>query len=178
MILHLTEYKSNHKYNKNELNKFVNCLCEEIIKANDVLKRYRQYEDGDETKASLGSLFNDIADEISRKFEVKRVKFNISSKVGLSNYIEIFFSLPYGVTKKSLSHYKIRLSDHPPKKKEFNEISIPIVGSTVNKLKDDIMKVVDSRIELINDAEHKYLYGECFNMVKDTIIQKDLLKKL
>lgn len=166
MILYLTEYKSNHKYNRNELNRFVECLCEEIIKANDVLKKYRQYEDGDETKASLGSLFNDIADEISRKFEVKRVKFNISSKVGLSNYIEIFFNLPYGVTKKSLSHYKIRLSDHPPKKKEFNEISIPIVGSTVNKLKDDIMKVVDDRIELINNAEHKYLYGECFNMVK------------
>lgn len=177
MILHLTEYKSNHKYNKNELNKFVDCLCEEIIKANDVLKRYRQYEDGDETKASLGSLFNDIADEISRKFEVKRVKFNISSKVGLSNYIEIFFSLPYGVTKKSLSHYKIRLSDHPPKKKEFNEISIPIVGSTVNKLKDDIMKVVDSRIELINDAEHKYLYGECFNMVKRYNHSKKFIKE-
>lgn len=177
MILHLTEYKSNHKYNKNEINKFVDCLCEEIIKGTDVLKRYRQYENGDETKASLGSLFNDIVDEISRKFEVKRVKFNISSKVGLSNYIEIFFSLPYGVTKKSLSHYKIRLSDHPPKKKEFNEISIPIVGSTVNKLKDDIMKVVDSRIELINDAEHKYLYGECFNMVKRYNYSKKFIKE-
>ena len=177
MILYLTEYKSNHKYNKDELNKFVECLCEEIIKANDVLKKYKQYEDGDETKASLGSLFSDIADEISRKFEVKRVKFNISSKVGLSNYIEIFFNLPYGVTKKSLSHYKIRLSDHPPKKKEFNEISIPIVGSTVNKLKDDIMKIVEDRIELINNAEHKYLYGECFNMVKRYNYSKRFIKE-
>ena len=46
-------------------------------------------------------------------------------------------------------------------------VSIPIVGKSVDELKQDILDIVNKRIDLINKEEHKYLYGECYTMINN-----------
>ena len=121
------------------------CLDEEHISRNDKLKKYRQYNDGDEVKAELASML----DKFIRKYEssdyVTDVDLYASKSPGLSNYIELTFNVPFGA-KEWLKHMIIRASDHPKMNKRKVDEYINLNDKTVADIEKELDRIITKRI--------------------------------
>lgn len=120
-------------------------LSEEHINKTDKLKKYRQYEDGDEVKAELAFMLNDFTNKYKSNNYIVNIDFHASQKPGLSNYIEIKFNTPFG-SKEWLKHLKIRISDHPKHNDRKIDEYIYLEGKSVEDIEKDLDKIINKRI--------------------------------
>lgn len=146
---------------KTDIETFVECivnqykltfLTEEHISRTDRLKKYRNYDDGDEVKAELADMLNSFVRNYERNNYIRKISFNASKKPGLSNYIEITFNIPFG-SKEWLKHMKIRVSDHPKMNDRKVDEYIYLENMTVAEIEDKLDRIIQRRIRRIEREE-------------------------
>lgn len=157
-----------------------NILKEEKLTKYDIIKKGDDYSDTVETRRSIHSYLKSLATEIRNLPFVQSCSPDISPdkiKRGLSNYIEIVFDYPEGLTKEEVDkyyHYTIRFSDHEDKHKDtrIHKTSyIDLVGRKVGNLKKAGMRLFWQVLPQIQEAIEDFEI-EKFGEIKTNILQK------
>ena len=130
-------------------------LREEKLSADDIIKNGAEYRDQVETRMSIKDFLKDAARTIRNLDYIKYCDVDTSKpkvKRGLSNYVEIGFNYPDGLTKTEIEKYykyDIRFSDHkdlhePELKKRY---PVNIVGMKAKNLSKKAIQVFKKNIE-------------------------------
>jgi hypothetical protein len=130
----------------------ISFLTEEHITKKDKLKKYRNYEDGDEVKQELADMLEDFVQKYYSNDYIRKVDFHSSRKEGLSNYIELTFNVPFG-SKEWLKHMKIRVSDHPKHNDRKIDEYIYVENKTVEQIENQLDNIVNKRIRRLQREE-------------------------
>lgn len=156
-----------------------NILREERLTKYDIIKKGDDYSDTVETRRSIHSHLKNLATKIRNLPFVKSCTPDISPdkiKRGLSNYIEIVFEYPDGLTKEEVDkhyHYTIRFSDHEDKHKDtrvHKTSYVDLVGRKVDNLQKSGIKLFWQALPQIQESIEDFEI-EKFGEVKTNILQ-------
>ena len=173
MKLHIKESILTEQVKK----KLVNSILEEFLKNTDIIQHLSSYIPNFDTslpydtykdlpivmdiKEDIYKTVEDIGKSIEKISKVRKVKTKKSPDMGLSNYIEVFFTKPNNATEKYLQQYKnlyhmnIKISDHFHNNNRSVTHTEDIVGETLLTLKQNILNLVEQQANLINIAEQE-----------------------
>jgi hypothetical protein len=162
-------------------------LKEEKLSSDDIIKNGTEYKDQVETRFSIKNFLKDAAKDIRSLDYIRYCDVDTSKpkiKRGLSNYVEIGFKYPEGLTDVEIEKYykyDIRFSDHNDKHKpEYKtRYYVDIVGMKTRNLSKKALQIFKKNLEdvqkRIRDFEIEK-FGEQKTFITDRPKVKESIK--
>lgn len=152
-----------------------NGIVEDMIQPDDIIMTADNYNDILDTRLFIGMYLKPIASDIKNLPYVNNAWVRKASKKtekGLSNYIDIVFKHPNGITKGEIKEgytYSIRFSEHKTAKKDNLIYCVDMVGMKPKKFEKKVNNILKKHIDIVQDKITEYEISH-FGEKKTTLV--------